>query len=70
MMSVFKIRETEQMFSSVSGRRDSASIQGLFATWKIVKKKKKKKKKSGPSQADFWDRYWGRAGQLLASDFP
>ena len=69
MMSVFKIRETEQMFSSVSGRRDSASIQGLFATWKIVKKKKERKK-SGPSQADFWDRYWERAGQLLASDFP
>ena len=32
MMLVHKIRDTEQMFSSVSGRRDSASIQGLFAT--------------------------------------
>ena len=39
MMPVYKIRDTEQMFSSVSGRRDSASVQGLFATLETKKKK-------------------------------
>ena len=38
MMPVYKIRDTEKMFSSVSGRRDSASIQGLFATLKTKRK--------------------------------
>ena len=41
MIPVYKIRDTEQMFSSVSGRRDSASIQGLFATLKKENNKKK-----------------------------
>ena len=38
MMPVHKIRDNEKMFSSVSGRRDSASIQGLFATLKTKRK--------------------------------
>lgn len=42
MMPVYKIKDTEQMFSSVSGRRDSASVQGLFATLETKKKKKTK----------------------------
>lgn len=38
MMPVYKIRDTEKLFSSVSGRRDSASIQGLFATLETKRK--------------------------------
>ena len=61
MMSIFKIRDTEQMFSSVSGRRDSASIQGLFANWKIEKKNiylGLRKRTSGIVTGDAFVSYW------------
>ena len=64
MMPVYKIRDTEQMFSSVSGRRDSASVQGLFATLETKKKKKKlsrvnlRKRTSGIVTRDAPISYW------------
>ena len=61
MMSIFKIRDTEQMFSSVSGRRDSASIQGLFATLKTKRKLSKvnlRKRTSGIVTGHASVSYW------------
>lgn len=63
MMPFYKIRDTEQMFSSVSGRRDSASVQGLFATLETKKKKKLsrvnlRKRTSGIVTRDAPISYW------------